>query len=184
MKLLIPISLKGILLPFPLPSGYWFVYSYVVMLFAMPFLNIIINSLERAKLLMLISGLIILWSFLVIGCIVFNDKPGTSIDDFGYTSTTFFFLLYFIAAYVRKYSGKILNSKKYTAIGFVVGLLLAVVCSYLADSQKLFNGILDTFDKMVRLSLQHQFLYFLFLEIAILVIKLLIILPAQWLVFI
>lgn len=116
------------------------------MLFAMPFLNIIINSLERAKLLMLISGLIILWSFLVIGCIVFNDKPGTSIDDFGYTSTTFFFLLYFIAAYVRKYSGKILNSKKYTAIGSVVGLLLAVVCSYLADSQKLFNGILDTFD--------------------------------------
>lgn len=146
VKLLIPISLKGILLPFPLPSGYWFVYSYVVMLFAMPFLNIIINSLERAKLLMLISGLIILWSFLVIRCIVFNDKPGTSIDDFGYTSTTFFFLLYFIAAYVRKYSGKILNSKKYTAIGSVVGLLLAVVCSYLADSQKLFNGILDTFD--------------------------------------
>ena len=146
IKLLIPISLKGILLPFPLPSGYWFVYSYVIMLFAMPFLNIVIRNLSKPKLSMLIVGLILLWSCIVIGLKVFSDKPDTAIADFGYTQTKFFFLLYFIAAYVRKYSGKILNSKKYTAIGSVVGLLLAVVCSYLADSQKLFNGILDTFD--------------------------------------
>ena len=145
-KLLVPTSLKTILLPFPLPSGYWFVYAYVIMLFAMPFLNIIINSLNKPKLILLIIGLTFLWSILVVSFNIFSGKPDTSLDNFGYTQTTFFFLLYFIAAYVRKYSGKILNSKKYTAIGAVVGLLLAVVCAYLADSQKLFNDILNTFD--------------------------------------
>ncbi|WP_056974666.1 acyltransferase family protein, partial [Limosilactobacillus vaginalis] len=145
-KLLVPTSLKTILLPFPLPSGYWFVYAYVIMLFAMPFLNIIINSLNKPKLILLIKGLTFLWSILVVSFNIFSGKPDTSLDNFGYTQTTFFFLLYFIAAYVRKYSGKILNSKKYTAIGSVVGLLLAVVCACLADSQKLFNGILNTFD--------------------------------------
>lgn len=145
-KLLVPVSLKTILLPFPLPSGYWFVYAYVIMLFAMPFLNIIINSLNKPKLVLLIIGLTFLWSILVVSFNIFSGKPDTSLDNFGYTQTTFFFLLYFIAAYIRKYSGKILNSKKYTAIGSVIGLLLAVVCSYLADSQKLLNDILDNFN--------------------------------------
>ncbi|MBB1095465.1 acyltransferase family protein [Limosilactobacillus sp. BG-MG3-A] len=146
VKLLIPLSWRDILLPFPLPSGYWFVYSYVIMLLAMPFLNIIIRALNRAQLIMLIMELIILWSFLVIGFIIFGGKPNTEINDLGFTQTTFFTLLYFIAAYIRKYSGNILNSKKYTAIGSLISLFLVVFCSYLANSQRTFNLILATFD--------------------------------------
>ena len=49
----------------------------------------------------------------MIGFIIFGGKPNTEINDLGFTQTTFFTLLYFIAAYIRKYSGNILNSKKY-----------------------------------------------------------------------
>lgn len=134
------------LLPFPLPSGYWFVYAYVVMLLAMPFLNIIINSLSREKLLALIVGLIILWSLLVVGLWIFSDKPDTSVDDFGYTPATYFFLLYFISAYIRKYSGKILNSKRYTVIGTLICLLICALISSCAINQKIMSGLLDIFD--------------------------------------
>lgn len=139
-------SLIRVLLPFPLPSGYWFVYAYIVMLFAMPFLNIIINNLSRKKLLLLIVGLIILWSLLPIGINLFSDKPDTTVDDFGYTPATYFFLIYFVSAYIRKYSGRILNSKKYTAWSSVVCLVLASLISMAAINQKTFNGITDLFD--------------------------------------
>lgn len=139
-------SVVRVLLPFPLPSGYWFVYSYIVMLFAMPFLNIIIRSLTKQKLLLLIIGLILLWSFLSIGLQIFNSKPDTFVDSFGYTPTTYFFLIYFVSAYIRKYSGKILNSKVYTMFGAVMCVLIAILLSALAINEKLFNGIADLFD--------------------------------------
>ena len=139
-------SVVRVLLPFPLPSGYWFVYSYIVMLFAMPFLNIIIRSLTKQKLLLLIIGLILLWSFLSIGLQIFDSKPDTFVDSFGYTPTTYFFLVYFVSAYIRKYSGKILNSKVYTMFGAVICVLIAILLSALAINEKLFNGIADLFD--------------------------------------
>lgn len=138
-------SVVRVLLPFPLPSGYWFVYSYIVMLFAMPFLNII-RGLTRQKLLLLIIGLILLWSFLSIGLQIFDNKPDTFVDSFGYTPTTYFFLIYFVSAYIRKYSGKILNSKGYTMIGALICVLIAILLSTLAINEKLFNGIADLFD--------------------------------------
>ena len=139
-------SVVRVLLPFPLPSGYWFVYSYIVMLFAMPFLNIIIRSLTKQKLLLLIIGLILLWSFLSIGLQIFDSKPDTFVDSFGYTPTTYFFLIYFVSAYIRKYSGKILNSKVYTMFSAVICVLIAILLSALAINEKLFNGIADLFD--------------------------------------
>lgn len=139
-------SVVRVLLPFPLPSGYWFVYSYIVMLFAMPFLNIIIRNLTRKKLLLLIIGLILLWSFLTIGLQIFDGKPDTFVDSFGYTPTTYFFLIYFVSAYIRKYSGKVLNSKTYTIVGTLICILVAIILSSLANNEKLFNGIADLFD--------------------------------------
>lgn len=139
-------TLVRILLPFPLPSGYWFVYSYIVMLFAMPFLNIIIRNLTKEKLLLLIIGLVLLWSFLSIGLQIFDNKPDTFVDSFGYTPTTYFFLLYFVSAYIRKYSGKLLNSKAYAIIGALICVLIAILLSALAINEKLFNGIADLFD--------------------------------------
>lgn len=139
-------SLIRVLLPFPLPSGYWFVYAYIVMLFAMPFLNIIINNLTKEKLLLLIIGLVLLWSFLPIGIQLFNTKPDTTVDYFGYTPATYFFLIYFVSAYIRKFSGRVLNSKKTTAFGAIICLILAILMSMMAVNQKTFNGMVALFD--------------------------------------
>ena len=109
-----------------------------------PFLHNILDTLQ--KLLLLIIGLILLWSFLSIGLQIFNSKPDTFVDSFGYTPTTYFFLIYFVSAYIRKYSGKILNSKVYTMFGAVICVLIAILLSALAINEKLFNGIADLFD--------------------------------------
>jgi surface polysaccharide O-acyltransferase-like enzyme len=141
-----PDTLTRMLLPFPLPSGYWFVYAYLVMLFAMPCLNIIISNLNKQKLLLLIIGLVMLWSLLPIGMKVFNNKPDTTIDNFGYTPATYFFVIYFVSAYIRKYSGRILNSRKYTGL-ISLGLLLAtVLLTSLMNSQRFMDGLLDLYD--------------------------------------
>lgn len=157
-------SLIRVLLPFPLPSGYWFVNAYIVMLFAMPFLNIIINNLSRQKLLLLITGLVILWSFLPIGIQIFNSKPDTSVTDFGYTSVTYFFLIYFVSAYIRKYSGKLLDSKKITALCSIICLVLAILLSMMAVNQKIFNGMVAIFDLNSPLALINGVFIFSFFK--------------------
>lgn len=136
----------SILLPFPLPSGYWFVYSYLLMLGAMPFLNIIIDRLQSRQLLLLISLMTITWSFLVIGIWLFSNKPDTSTDSFGYSYGTYFWLLYLIAAYLRKYSGKYLNSIRFTGMGSLLSMLLLALFTLLIHSQQTSNGVLDFCD--------------------------------------
>lgn len=139
-------SLVRLLLPFPLPSGYWFIYSYITLLFAMPFLNIIINAIDKTNLLLLIIGLTILWSFLTIGIWIFSEKPDTFAEDFGYTPATYFFLIYFISAYIRKYRGKILTSKKYTFVGSMVSILIAILFCSIVYNQKTVSGMIDLLD--------------------------------------
>lgn len=133
----------SILLPFPLPSGYWFVYSYLLMLGAMPFLNIIIARLKSRQLLLLISLMTIIWSFLVIGIWLFSNKPDTAADSFGYSNGTYFWLLYLVAAYLRKYSGKHLNSVRFTGISSLLSMVLLVLFTLLIHSQQTSNGVLD-----------------------------------------
>lgn len=133
-------------LPFPLPSGYWFVYSYLLMLFVMPFLNIVITHLKSRQLLLLIAFLTIVWSFLVIGIWLFSNKPDTMPDSFGYSYGTYFCLLYLLAAYLRKYSGKYLNSIFFTGIGSLVSMLLLALFTLVIHSQKTANGVLDFCD--------------------------------------
>lgn len=122
-------------LPFPLPSGYWFVYAYIVMLLAMPCLNIIINNLSQRKLLLLIIGLFILWSILPAGIWMFGTKPDTSVNDFGYTYTTYFFLLYFVGAYLRKYRNRFWNSARMTGLASSIALLITILLTFLVNGQ-------------------------------------------------
>lgn len=49
-------SLKALLLPFPEPSGYWFVEAYLVLLILMPLLNLLIQNLTRYQLFTTIIG--------------------------------------------------------------------------------------------------------------------------------
>lgn len=150
-------------LPFPLPSGYWFVYAYIVMLLAMPCLNIIINNLTRRKLLLLIIGLFILWSLVPAGIWMFNTKPDTSVEDFGYTYTTYFFLLYFIGAYLRKYSGAFWTSASRTGIGAIITIVVAALLTLLiANQQSLYyyEDIVSTNGPIVLISAIFVFAFF------------------------
>lgn len=136
----------NMLLPFPLPSGYWFVYSYLLMLGAMPFLNIIISHLKSRQLLLLICLMTITWSFLVIGIWLFSNKPDTEPDSFGYSYGTYFWLLYLVAAYLRKYSGKHLNSARFIGISALLSMILLALFTLLIHSQHTSNGVLDFCD--------------------------------------
>lgn len=150
-------------LPFPLPSGYWFVYAYIVMLLAMPCLNIIINHLTQRKLLLLIVGLFILWSIIPAGIWMFGTKPDTSVEDFGYTYTTYFFLLYFVGAYLRKYRNKFWNSTWMTGLASVVSILIAILLTFLVNGQSslyYYEDIAGTNGPIVLISAVFIFAFF------------------------
>ncbi|MEY8441568.1 acyltransferase family protein [Lactobacillaceae bacterium 24-114] len=89
--------------PFPMPSGYWFVNSYIFILLIMSFLNLLVQKLSRKKLKIVVWMLVILWSVLPSLLQIFPYQPNVSATDFGYSEGTFFILLYFIGAYIRKY---------------------------------------------------------------------------------
>lgn len=159
-----PDTLERTLLPFPLPSGYWFVYSYIVMLLFMPLLNIIINSLSQAQLKYVILGLTILWSFLTVGLMIFNNKPDTTVDDFGYTPATYFILIYFVGAYIRLYGNKgILSSRKKLMLGSIICLMFTAFLAYGSVKPKIYQGMLALFDlnsPIVLISAVFIFSYF------------------------
>ena len=150
-------------LPFPLPSGYWFVYAYIVMLLAMPCLNIIINNLTQRKLLLLIIGLFILWSIIPAGIWMFGTKPDTSVEDFGYTYTTYFFLLYFVGAYLRKYRNFFWDSTSMTGIIAIVTMTIAVLLTFLVNGQQslyYYEDIVGTNGPIVLISATFVFAFF------------------------
>lgn len=150
-------------LPFPLPSGYWFVYAYIVMLLAMPCLNIIINSLNQRKLLLLIGGLFILWSIIPAGIWMFGTKPDTSVEDFGYTYTTYFFLLYFVGAYLRKYRNAFWDSTSKTGIAAIVTMIIAALLTFLVNGQQslyYYEDIVGTNGPIVLISAVFVFAFF------------------------
>lgn len=130
---------KMVLLPFPLPSGYWFVYSYLFLLLAMPVLNLILNCFSQRKLLLLLIGMYILWSLLPVGLAMFNAKPDTAPTDFGYSYGTYFLFIYLVAGYVRRYSGKFLNSKVKTGLAALMLLAINWCWVLLLHSQRAVN---------------------------------------------
>lgn len=120
-------SWDKVLLPFPLPSGYWFVYAYIFMLLMMPCLNIVISTLNRKKLQLIIICLFILWSLIPIGLEIFNGKLNTSAEFFGYSQGGYFIFIYFVAAYVRKYSN-FLNSN----VKVITVTIILILCIWLS----------------------------------------------------
>lgn len=140
-----PDTLSRTLLPFPLPSGYWFVFAYILMLLAMPCLNIIINNINRQQLLLLILCILLLWSFYPTGISAFSSKPDTGGESFGYTQAIYFIEIYFVSAYVRIYNGKLLNSKKATGILSCLTLIISCLVTLLATNQYRLDRVLDLY---------------------------------------
>lgn len=132
---------KDLWFPFPLPSGYWFVSSYILMLFFMPMFNLVIKNFNRKQLLLLIEGLFVVWSLLPTAMQFFKSKPDIAINDFGYTTFSAFTLAYFMSAYVKKYKGKFLSNPYKSGCSALVILLVFILLSVLSTNSKLYFSI-------------------------------------------
>lgn len=120
-------SWDKVLLPFPLPNGYWFIYAYIFMLLMMPCLNIVIKNFSKRQLFLVIVCLLILWSLIPIGLEIFKGKLDTSADYFGYSMGGYFIFIYLVAAYIRKYSRFLNSNNKVIITTFVL-----ILCIYLS----------------------------------------------------
>ena len=91
------ISLLRALLPLT-SNGYWFASAYFLMYLSMPVLNAVVQSLDRRKYktLLLVALLQSVW-----GTLFYWATDATFVNN-GY-SFIWFYILYFMAAYFRKY---------------------------------------------------------------------------------
>lgn len=130
-------GLKAFWFPIPLPSGYWFVGGYIVLLLLMPMLNTTIKYLKKREFLFLIFTLIFFWVLIPTMMQIFPGKPDMAIDDFGYSHGIIFILFYFMAAYLKKYAESFLNDFRKMGIMALLCLILAllVCCFTLQGSQ-------------------------------------------------
>lgn len=133
-----PIKNVDMWLPFPLPSNYWFVISYIVMLFLMPILNMILNNFTQQKLLLIISFLFLIWNvFAIIG----NIFPGKidNINFTNYTESNYFCELYLIAGYIRRYNPNWSNSLFITGISFIISAILPILLIISLNNKNMYN---------------------------------------------
>lgn len=72
---------------------YWFFSVYVIMIFLSPYINIIINKLDRKEHKRLLITLVIIWS-------VIQTITNKNVES---NELSFFLLLYIMGAYIRKY---------------------------------------------------------------------------------
>lgn len=127
-------ALAGVLLPVS-SKQYWFVTAYVLLQIFAPFLNRLIRAMDRkAHLLCCLTmvGVFCVWNnaaYVVFG----NDFTEM---NYGY-SVYWFCVLYFLAAYFRKYVPQRIKRQKYMLPGYVLLVLLLaftrVVSSFIDD---------------------------------------------------
>lgn len=82
-------------------SEYWFFTIYFVLLFLIPYINIVLDKLDRTGLRKLIAIMIMFWSVV----------PTFTQQEMGGTELCQFVMFYSIGAYVRKYPDNILADR-------------------------------------------------------------------------
>lgn len=96
----------------PIGYSYWFILTYLLLYLLSPYLNIIIEHLNKNQHKKLLIILFILFSVLpFITNQVYGSNNGTNIIQF--------IMLYFFGAYLRKYPIQKLQNKKILIIGFI-----------------------------------------------------------------
>ncbi|MBC8743168.1 acyltransferase [Lactobacillus sp. Marseille-P7033] len=118
------------LFPFPSPTGYWFVDSYLFMLLLMPVLNLCLESFSLKKIKQFIVLLLILWSILPTFTTLFNYKLDLSPENFGYSSGTFFLLIYIISGFLRK--SVTVNNINLAKESIILSLLIIISVAYIS----------------------------------------------------
>lgn len=113
----------------PLMSGkYWFIIYYIILYLISPFINILINNINRNQHKGIITIMIIFFSIWP------SFLPYSPSNDGGYGIITFI-LLYFIGAYIRKYNIRI---KK-----LIYNLCMYLICTMIVYIFSIFNGTWD-----------------------------------------
>ncbi|MCI6465874.1 MAG: acyltransferase [Faecalicatena sp.] len=130
----------------PIPYGeYWFATTYFLLYIFSPYLNCLIKSMEQKMHLRLIMTGIILWC-------LFPSILGAS---FSFNYLAWFMVLYFIAAYFKKYPFQCKIRKTglwLAAIGSYLILLLLIICvDVLSIKNPLLAGILGDVKEMNRI---------------------------------
>lgn len=108
---------KSLIAFFPVIGGeYWFITAYVGMYMLAPFINTFIEKLNRVQHARLIAVLVLFFSFMPT-LSFFGDAFGVAGNqlNFGY-ATSWFIVLYFVAAYIRLWYTPTYNLHKYFRI--------------------------------------------------------------------
>lgn len=75
------------------PVGYWFITDYILLMLISPGLNLLISKMKKQVHLAVLLSAFVLWSVI----------PSFAAAELGYSDFGWFVILYFTAAYIRKY---------------------------------------------------------------------------------
>lgn len=142
-----------------LTVNYWFLSSYLVLCLAAPLLNILIKNMDKQK-----HALLCIVGFLLI-CVYYTTNPFiTEATYIGHPrGIVWFFYLYFVAAYIKKYDIKI---KKGALVSLIILLFLMIGAITMLDVRKVGNmNILGTYSILPFVCSVLVFLFFKDLKI-------------------
>ncbi len=122
---------------------YWFVGCYILLYLAHPLLNIIINTIDKRKLLSVNLVLIILY------CGVNFLLPNT----YYYTRFVGFICIYFITAYMKKYMTGFRTDKRANyimlAVSAAFALAMVLLTNFLGMRISIFSGMLQRWNVFI-----------------------------------
>lgn len=123
-------------LPIPL-DNYWFIKSYILLYCLSPFINKMINSMNKKE-----YQKLLLVGFLIV-CVIPNITAGEFFENSGYTLYNFIYL-YLLGAYLRQYPlNKSYHFKKFsTELYKIILLVIFFSCAIL-------NNIIFSFGKEI-----------------------------------
>ena len=116
---------------FPVIAGeYWFATSYILIYIFSPFLNKFIKSMSKNEYKKLLILLIVIWSIIPT---IFGFYRNSTESLLFYNRLIWMGILYFLGAYIRLYSIKILEKRKNAIIFSIVAcstLILGIILIY------------------------------------------------------
>ncbi len=114
-------------------TQYWYFTAYVGMFFFIPFLNALINSLNKKQFKVLIASLVVIFS------VVQTLIPGDIFKTSGGYSMFWLIVLYFIGAYFKLTENERKHGKLWCLAGFLISVLIVWAYKFLPLGHD-FNG--------------------------------------------
>lgn len=123
---------------FPILRGtYWYVTAYIAMYLLMPYLNIVIDKLNK-------RNYIIFLTLLLVICSVIPTFTGvTAIDSANNSGSVYsLIVIYFIGGFIRKFENDLVYSNKKLIGLFIISIIISTIILYLLNFLNS-RGIID-----------------------------------------